>query len=59
MEDGWKRTVSEMNSNGTVGVSIPKEAANDHNINSGDKVVINEADDDSEATFELHFKTDE
>lgn len=59
MTDGWRRQVTELNTNGTVAVSIPKEAAQEHGITNGDEVVITEASDDTDETLQLHFKADE
>lgn len=56
MTDGWRRQVTELNNNGTVAVSIPKEAAEEHGIINGDEVVITEANEDADETLQLHFK---
>lgn len=60
ISNGYTRTVCEVGT-GTRGVTIPKELAEEKNIELGDEVVVRDSDDKDDVV-ELHFddsKTDE
>lgn len=52
---GWRRTVSEMNSKGTLGVSIPVDVREKYDIQKGDEVAITEPEG-RDGVLELHFE---
>lgn len=52
---GWRRKVTPMNQDGTLGVSIPADFLRDQGINKGDEVAIKPAED-RDGVLEVHFE---
>lgn len=53
--EGWSRKVFDRNNQGNLGVGVPAEFADEHNIELGDKVAIIESDT-KDGVLEIHFK---
>lgn len=51
---GYRREVTSIGSNGTLGVSIPANFVDEHEIQRGDDVAIREKD--GKAVLEIHFE---
>jgi len=52
---GWRRKVTPMNKDGTLGVSIPADILQELGIEKGDEVAMKPADD-REGVLEVHFE---
>lgn len=55
LSEGWRRKLIQLNSDGTLVVSIPKEWRDKHNIAKGDEVAMRPADD-RDGVLEVHFE---
>lgn len=53
--DGWSRKVSDFNGRGSLGISIPANWVEEHNVELGDHVAITKQDG-NKPILELHFK---
>lgn len=55
LTDGWRRKVIQLNSEGTLVISIPLEFRDDLGVEKGDEVAIKPSDD-QDGVLEVYFE---